>query len=41
MCVCTGGDGNTSLAQGFVGPAALAGRQGCCIRDGEAILVGH
>jgi hypothetical protein len=41
MSVCTGGEGNNSLARGFVGPAALAGRWGCCVRDGGAILVGH
>jgi hypothetical protein len=41
MSVCTGGDENNSLARGFVGPAALVGRHGCCVRDGGAVLIGH
>jgi hypothetical protein len=41
MSVCTGGDGNNSLARGFVGPTALAGRRGYCIHDGEAIHIRH
>jgi hypothetical protein len=41
MSVCTSGDRNNSLVQGFVGPATLANHQGCCICDGEVILIGY
>jgi hypothetical protein len=41
MCVCPSGDGNNSLAQGFVGPAALAGRLGYHFCHGRVILIGH
>jgi hypothetical protein len=41
MSVCTGGDGNKSLAQGFACLTGLTGCWGYCIRDGGAILIGH
>jgi hypothetical protein len=34
-------DSFRDLTQGFVDPATLADHQGCCVRDGEAVLVGH
>jgi hypothetical protein len=38
MSICTRGDTNNSLAQGFVGSVVLVGRQGCHDRAGGAIL---
>jgi hypothetical protein len=41
MSVYTRCDRNNSLTQGFVGPTALVGHRGCCVRDDGAILIGH
>jgi hypothetical protein len=37
----TGGDGNTSLTRGFVGPTILTSHRSCRGHDGGVILVGH
>jgi hypothetical protein len=39
MSICTRGDRNNSLAQGFVGSVVLPDHRGCCIRAGGAILI--
>jgi hypothetical protein len=41
MNICTRGDRNNSLAQGFIGSVVLVGSRSYCVCAHGAVLVGH